>query len=897
MPIRFFLPHLWSKYIRASSCLTLLAMTCLLVFPFPVSAHTRQAQNSGPSFQVNAGFDGRYRDGNWIPIQVKLSNNGADFSGTLSVDIPSAYGNTIASTYTIPVTLATGAQKQLVFSIPLSLGALGTTQSVTVHLLDNTGHLVGTQIASLRSLGPNDLFVGLLSDQSSGFGPLSTATFPGQAQSASLLTEQLNAANMPTEAALLRNFNLIILDNFTTSTLSNDQITALQEWVYQGGTLLTVGGPEWHTTLSPLPASLLPVTITGTQTLPSGTTLLPIGGPGNSMTQPGVKPTAPASLLVSVGQPTPTSNVILASGTTPLLVQAHQAQGHLYYLAFDPTLDPIINWSQASQLWQSLLFRTIGDQVVVQNPNIGQSSPAISTNLSDRINGSMVSLLQTFLPNTLPSVTLILAILLGYILVLGPIRFLIVRRFKRRDWNWRIILSTIVIFSLLSYGIALVQKGTSVIGDTVSVVQLGTSDGNTTPAYSTTYVGVFVPSAGNSNIHLSANSLVQSDNGTYQFGPQASEPLTTITQTSNGTDVILQSSSTWTLNTVTAEQASILSGSLTSHLTFANGTLSGTVSNNFAYGLSDTYVLMGSSYIAIGHIAAHETKNIALSLNTPGNTTPIADQIATNTGFSSQANVGSYQTPHSELERHIDMLSALSGEGSYCAGNGGPCYSVPYKVMTTNGGVVVSNNGILLTNSTLDPLLLPNAPATLIGWADTPISAITINGGQPSGVQETLFQAPLSVQYTGTVSLPTSFIQGQVINVQSQGTNIQEATHGVYTMTTGSIVFELLAPPNIHINSATINETQNITGIVQQSTQGTGTLNDVTHLQASLYNWHSNTWDSVTINTNSFSFPVSDTASYVGPSGRILVRFANQDATQGTIAFDTPTLQIQGNAQ
>ena len=69
--------------------------------------------------------------------------------------------------------------------------------------------------------------------------------------------------------------------------------------------------------------------------------------------------------------------------------------------------------------------------------------------------GSIDSLLQAFLPDTFPSILFILILLLSYIVVLGPVRFLLVRRLKRRDWSWRITLIAILVFSLLSYGLAL----------------------------------------------------------------------------------------------------------------------------------------------------------------------------------------------------------------------------------------------------------------------------------------------------------------------------------------------------------------------------------------------------------------------------------------------------------
>src|SRR5258708_33178865 len=151
---------------------------------------------------------------------------------------------------------------------------------------------------------------------------------------------------MPTLASVLKNFDLLILDNFTTSALSQQQLAALLTWVLQARSIIVAGGPEWRPTLTPLPAGLLPVTITGTQNTPAGTALLPIGGPSK------VNETVPAPIPISTAKTATGGLVIRSSGTTPLIVQAKREQGTVCYLAFDPTLEPIVSWPGTTTLWK-----------------------------------------------------------------------------------------------------------------------------------------------------------------------------------------------------------------------------------------------------------------------------------------------------------------------------------------------------------------------------------------------------------------------------------------------------------------------------------------------------------------------------------------------------------------
>src|SRR5437868_14060845 len=294
--------------------LALALMIAYFFFPASASAHTVQASaaiRSGPAFQVNAGFNARYRDGNWVPVQISLSNNGPDFSGMLSIAAPSPFGGpgNLTSTYRKTITLANGAQKQVTMYVPLNFGAPGTTQSIKINLLDDNGNTVRTQTSTLTSVGQNDVFVGVLSDQNVGFNPLYSISLPNQG--GSMVVEPLNASTMPDMATVLKNFNLIVLDNFTTSTLSSEQLAALQTWINQGGALIEVGGPEWRRTLGALPASLLPIAINGTSTLPPGTHLLPIGGPTNGGPNPG-----------TINAPVPVSTATLAQGNNGNLQSA-----------------------------------------------------------------------------------------------------------------------------------------------------------------------------------------------------------------------------------------------------------------------------------------------------------------------------------------------------------------------------------------------------------------------------------------------------------------------------------------------------------------------------------------------------------------------------------------------
>jgi len=171
--------------IRAAPVLILLV--ALLLIPASARAYTAPQAASGLTMQVNAGFHTRYRG--WVPVYITLGNTGTDFIGTLSISIsrpvpPPGRRVISPSGYQEPINLPKGAQQQATMYIPLLINSIGLSlfdpQSLVINLLDRRGNVIRTQTNTPIPVDPADVFVGILSDQQSGFGPLSAVSLPDQ---------------------------------------------------------------------------------------------------------------------------------------------------------------------------------------------------------------------------------------------------------------------------------------------------------------------------------------------------------------------------------------------------------------------------------------------------------------------------------------------------------------------------------------------------------------------------------------------------------------------------------------------------------------------------------------------------------------------------------------------
>jgi len=841
---------------------------------------------------VSAGFDENSRLDYWIPVQITLSNDGPDFRGSISATTYTSrlltglvVGTILPWNYQEPVILPHGSRKQIDMYVPF-YESPSLPRGIIVRLSDSHGKVIDVQKDVPSPLPPSSLFIGILSDQSpqsAEFSPLKAVPLPDPGRSIGMAS--LSASTFPEMAEVLDNFDVIILDDFTTITLNTAQLNALQTWINQGGVLIEIGGPQWQRTLATLPPQLLPVVIQGTDILPAGTHLLPTGSP--TIAETGQK-TAPDTLQKSTTISTAAlpekgdtrleafSNLetVLASGNTPLIVQAHQGQGVICYLAFDPTSGALVDWPGTIALWKGLLLRTLGDKSLI--PDI---VPTYNNGPGQLI--LREGLLQILQPIPLLPVWALAFLLLGYIIFIWPVRYLIVKRLKYPDWNWRIVLSGAVVFSLLTYGFASAQKGASI--NSISITQFNQGGYFT---HVTTFFSAFIPSEGNFQVQIPARSLSQPISYAHsQSDPRVSSSVehAAITIGQNETNVNLLNVDTWSLHTLVSEADQKLHGGLHSHLVLRSGILSGTVTNMLETPLSDVYILMPHSFAYIDHLPAGQTSqvNVALHSTTLSSGTTLADQIASDSHLSvPYFPYGSSTQPQNDFQRHLAILTALSGEGYSFSPCSGPCsthaFVGKHVIITPPFGspqvTPVDGN---------DPLLVAGAPVTLIGWADQPMdvaNGVTINGASSGGTHDSLIQMPLNIDLIGSSNLPPGVITGQVIN--AQGDKVQTTSPNVYTMDTGSITFEYTLPEasSLQANSLTIAEP-----VIAQAA-------GMSQLQVRLYNWNTHSWDTITLNNNSFT--TTNTKAYTSFDRHILLQVVNQNASLGVFLFGKPSLSL-----
>ncbi len=851
-----------------------------------------------PTLQIAVATGDSTRLDYWAPALITLNNNGPDFTGELAVTTFSSQNPTgpfstgvLGWSYQQAVTLKRGAQKEVTINVPF-YESPAIPRGIIASLLNAQGKVVAVNKDEPSVVDPGAVMIGILADQptqNGGFAPLSAATLPDPTRSLSILP--LDAASLPNTAETLADFDILILDNFPTSSLSAAQITALRTWVNRGGALIEIGGQQGQQTLGALPQQLLPVILHGTTTLPAGASVLPVGSP--DLADIGQKPAQLTQPIPISSASLPPANdtrrlafsnlsTVLASGNLPLMVQANAGQGIICFLAYDPASAPLLSWPGTVALWKGLLLRSLRDQALFP-----AAEPRFSSGPGGLyLRGGLFNVLQ---PGTLLPVWALIFLLLGYIVLIGPVRLVLLRRLKRPAWSWRIVLAAAVVFSLLTYGLAFYQRGATI--NTISLVQFNQGGQS---AHVTTFFNVLAPGQGDVQVHVPGEVLAQPIiNEPFQVDDRVANNSyhITFTTSQNGTTIDLPDAGSWTLHPLVSEGDQQVQGGILAHLSLAGGSLVGTVTNTLASSLSDVYILMPHGYASIGQLAAGQTLRINVPLHTTSlnASVTLADQIARDNHLPVPYFPYDHNSqPQNTFQRHLAMLSALSGEGYAYAPCNGPCST--HAVVTSHSITTPPFGGPPVTPlDSNDALLISGSPATLIGWADQPFGATdtaTVNGLSPAGTHDSLVQVPLNIDSLDPASLPPGPISGQIVN--ATGSNLQILSPGVYDLAAGSMTFAFTLPNE---NAAQVHSMS----IAELFFSGTGTA-----AQVQLYNWTTASWNTIALTGVSFS--TGNTGAYISSDGQVLLRvgthlpasanISRQTVSPGALLFEKPSLSL-----
>lgn len=626
--------------------LTLVACICLGdVQVYAASDYTKKVTRKNADFTLSAeyGLGGLayYDMPAMVSVTVECKEN---FTGMLRVTPEDNSGSTVA--YGVDISLSAGETKTFRL-VPTTLGNNGR---INIEILDEKGKVVyGERNDIFLSSGGDKVSVGILSDDYSALSYFDGIGVEIDGAPGTTSIFELTKENFPEDANALSLMQYLLIDNFDTAGLSDEQYGALKTWVQEGGILILGLGSNYQNVLHCFNDSFITGTL-GTlekkdvtwhvlqdaSALPSMDTDTEGATEANSGEQTGEEESTEATTGEEKdgGETEQTPEISedtgeiaegctlnldciefrledgesLSENTTEDSVYIKKAgSGRVVVLAYSMGMEPMSSSSSKKSIAKFIM----------------EESQAIATRDKfygmDQERGTMYSGLNVAAlvdTSRKPSAILYGIILLIYVVLVGPVLYLILKALNKREKIWIAVPLVTLVFTAVMYATGFLYRINKPQVSTFTVIQLQEE-----VKAEKIYTNVVCPKPKEYTVQFAEGytgfrkdvddysySILSS--ATYMGGGAISCDYM-LKENSKGTQMFLNCSEPFQQTELTINKNSDNNiGTLDSNLTCSTTGFEGTVTNNTCYDLKDVVVTFETYLYMAGDIKKGETITI-----------------------------------------------------------------------------------------------------------------------------------------------------------------------------------------------------------------------------------------------------------------------------------------------
>ncbi len=423
---------------------------------------------SSVQVEARALVAGRYEVGGWMALAVTLVNDGEPTEGYLSA-------TTGIGSVRRFVELPAGSRKVVMLYVEPE----AFQRELNVVYDEPNGRVSST--VEVRVLEQSNDQVGVVGDTTGTLRPQLIGANEFEAPEPIVMTP----ADIPERPEPLGGLSSIVWAG-DSGSLSEGQRRSLDRWIAEGGRLVVIGGADWQARTSAF------------------TDILPIDGltAVDGVTQTalaewsGVAAAALESETISTGSLAPDARALVTADDGSVLASMRSVgAGRVIFIGADLATAAYRGWDGAPGLWARMLPN---DAIFEQF--FGGGVPR-----REEIITAMRGALETLPTLEVPPAELLLGVIVGYILLIGPISYLVLRRVDRRELAWVTAPILVILFSACSYGIGRTMKGSDVVINQISLVRTTPIGGAATVE---TYAGVFSPERATYDLTVEADALL-----------------------------------------------------------------------------------------------------------------------------------------------------------------------------------------------------------------------------------------------------------------------------------------------------------------------------------------------------------------------------------------------------
>jgi len=205
---------------------------------------------------------------------------------------------------------------------------------------------------------------------------------------------------------------------------------------------------------------------------------------------------------------------LVEQGGLILLARRALGMGRVDFVAFDASLNPFVRWNDNTRLWRWFVGTEAGGA-----PRFGVRNGYSARQAINAVPGF-----------ELPSMLHILAFMLVYTLLVGPVNYLILRKLDRRELAWLTVPALVVGFTAMAYVTGFQIRGGTAIVHRLAVVYVpqGSNVGSASQV-----VGLFSPRRTSYDVRVASAAVRELPDGAP--GGSAGRPLHVVTEAGGAT--------------------------------------------------------------------------------------------------------------------------------------------------------------------------------------------------------------------------------------------------------------------------------------------------------------------------------------------------------------------------
>ncbi len=539
-------------------------------------------ENENIKIEGEVGFDNTYRPYYTTPIFITMENNYKDIEGEIQIEIPSGdgYGNAV-TIYAIGINHPKGTEKKYTMSLTLPSYLL----NIKLKVVEGKKVLTEKYIRINReTTAENAVTVGLLSDDRDSLNYLRGFTVDSFGNSSPSKIINIDEERLPDTLDVMKNFDILIVNNYDTSKLSDKQYSSIKKWVNAGGILVIGTGANGNKSLSVFQDDF----ITGERGEVSLSTSKELGYYVNDEFHMPID-------LMEIN--TIEGEALILSGEMPIVQKLDKGNGAILLLSFDLGLEPMVSWKLNKYFIESLF------QAVSTNMEFGPINEKYQQNFDYNVESALKSIPELPLPNY----GTIIIIFILYIILVSPVSYIILKKRDKREYMWLAVPLLSIIFAAFIYIVGFGTRITEPILNTVSIIR-----GSEKGIYDIkSYGGIFTPNKttikiqGLDDINIKPysrnNYYGYNDNQTWD-GKRVDSKFILSPKPS----LEIYDMGVWGMKTFEIQWDKSIVGNIKSNISFVNSDYEGFIENNTDFDFEDCYILTANQYIKLSDIKKGE---------------------------------------------------------------------------------------------------------------------------------------------------------------------------------------------------------------------------------------------------------------------------------------------------